>query len=298
VNSRPSARSLRAESFATRYARLLASAERHGVPSTGLVLPAEGVCVGAAGTGVHYLEWPGPATDPALIFLHGGGLHAHTFDVAGNLLRHAGRCLAVDLRGHGESDWAPGRYGAEETADDLTALVAALGLARVVLVGHSMGGLGALAWAARRPPALAGLVIVDVGPELTNPATAAINDFITSQPSFAGLEEVESDSLAANLRWRDDGRLGFKYDDSQFHPGGSRLPVGEAIRELARRSSCPTTILRGARSKVLSDAAAAEFATLIPGATWQRVADAGHTIQSSNPRGLATAVIEFLATLP
>jgi pimeloyl-ACP methyl ester carboxylesterase len=138
-------------------------------------------------------------------------------------------------------------------------------------------------------------VIVDVGPELTNPATASINDFITSQPSFAALEEVEGDSLAANLRWRDDGRLVFKYDDSQFHPGGSRLPVGDDIRKLAHRIACPTTILRGQRSKVLSDDAAAEFAGLITGADWRRIDDAGHTIQSSNPRGLATAVGEFLA---
>ncbi|MDT5113833.1 MAG: hypothetical protein QOE20_5723 [Mycobacterium sp.] len=294
MTGRPSARTLRAESYATRYARLVATAKRHGVDPTGLVLPAEGI-ICSADLDVHYLEWPGTTVDPALILLHGGGLHAHTFDVVGNLLRDRGRCIALDLRGHGDSEWAPGRYGAEETADDLSATVAQLGLKRVVVVGHSMGGIGAIAWAARRPPELAGLVIVDVGPELTNPATASINDFITSQPSFAALEEVEGDSLAANLRWRDDGRLVFKYDDSQFHPGGSRLPVGDDIRKLAHRIACPTTILRGQRSKVLSDDAAAEFAGLITGADWRRIDDAGHTIQSSNPRGLATAVSEFLA---
>jgi esterase len=293
----PSARTLRAESFNTRYARLVAAAQRHGVDSTGFVLPAEGTLLGGDGARVHYLEWPGATVEPAFIFLHGGGLHAHTFDVVGNLLRNHGRCLALDLRGHGESEWMPGRYGSEQTADDLAAVVTQLGLKRVVVVGHSMGGLGAIAWAARHPPELAGLVIVDVGPELTNPATASINDFITSQPSFAGLEEVESDSLAANLRWRDDGRLGFKYDDSQFHPGGSQLPVGDGIRQLARRIACPTTILRGQRSKVLSDEAAAEFAGLITGASWRQVEGAGHTIQSSNPRGLATAITEFVAGL-
>ena len=295
MTGRPSARTLRAESFGTRYARLLAAAERHGVDTAGFVLPAEGMLVGPAGDGVHYLEWPGATADPAMIFLHGGGLHAHTFDVVGNLLRDSARCISLDLRGHGESEWSPGRYGSEQTADDISATVAALGLKRVVVVGHSMGGLGAIAWAARRPPELAALVIVDVGPELTSPATTSINDFITSQPSFAGLEEVESDSLAANLRWRDDGRLGFKYDDSQFHPGGSRLPIGDEIRQLARQLACPTTILRGERSKVLSDEAAAEFAGLITGATWRRIEGAGHTIQSSNPRGMATAILEFLA---
>lgn len=301
---RPSARTLRAESFTTRYARLLAAAERRGVDPAGLVLPAEGMFPGADGVGIHFLEWPGTSADPALIFLHGGGLHAHTFDVVGNLLRQHGRCIALDLRGHGESERTPGGYGSEETADDLSAAVTRLGLERVVVVGHSMGGIGAIAWAARRPPELAGLIVVDVGPELDNSATASINEFITSQRSFADLEEVDDyaagpgpagDSMAANLCWRDDGRLAFKYDDSQFHPGGSRLPVGDEIRELARRICCPTHIIRGSRSRVLSDEDAAELAHLIPGATWSRVEDAGHTIQSSNPRGMATAISDFLA---
>jgi esterase len=298
--TRPSARTLRAESFGTRYARLRAAAERHGVDPAAMALPAEGMIAGAGGVGVHYLEWPtGTTAHRAVIFLHGGGLHAHTFDVVGNLLRDQARCLALDLRGHGESDWSPGHCGSEETADDISATVAQLGLTQVVVVGHSLGGIGAIAWAARRPAELAGLVVVDVGPDLENSATASINGFITSQPSFADLEELDDlpggDSVAANLRWRDDGRLVFKYDDSQFRPGGSRISVGDDMRALARRIDCPATILRGARSKVFSDEAAAELAALIPGATWRIVEDAGHTIQSSNPRGLATAITDLLA---
>jgi esterase len=304
VTGRPSARTLRAESFATRYARLLAAAERHGIDPTGLVLPAEGMISSAGHVGVHYLEWPGAVDDLALILLHGGGLHAHTFDLVGNLLRDRARCVALDLRGHGESEWSPGRYGAEATADDISATVTQLGLERVVVVGHSMGGIGGIAWAARHPLELTGLVIVDVGPEIQNSATASINGFITSQPSFADLEEVDafaaesastSDGMAANLRWRDDGRLAFKYDDSQFYPDGIRLPIGDELRVLARQVTCPTKILRGSRSKVLSDDAARELASLIPGASWNRIEDAGHTIQSSNPVALAAAVTDFLA---
>jgi esterase len=306
VTGRPSARTLRAESFATRYARLLATAEARGVDPAGLVLPAEGTLSSSDGIGIHYLEWPGAATDPALIFLHGGGLHAHTFDLVGNLLRDAGRCIALDLRGHGESDRSPHGYGSEETADDISHAVEQLGLESVVLVGHSMGGIGAITWAARRPPELAGLVIVDVGPELKNPATASINDSITSRPTFADLEEVEGyvagsasavDGMAANLHWRDDGRLGFKYDEAQFQPDRITLAEGDEMRELARRITCPTTILRGSRSKVLSDESASELAGLITGATWHRIEEAGHTIQSSNPLGLAAAVTAFLGGL-
>jgi esterase len=303
MTGRPSARTLRAESFATRYARLLTSAAARSVDPAGLVLPAEGMLESSDGVGIHYLEWPGAAVDPALIFLHGGGLHAHTFDLVGNLLRNAGRCIALDLRGHGESERSPHGYGSEQTADDIAAAVEWLGIERVVVVGHSMGGIGAITWAARRPPELAGLVIVDVGPELENDATASINDSITSRPTFADLEEVERyvggpspavDSMAANLHWRDDGRLWFKYDDSQFHPDRIRLAEGDEMRALARRITCPTTILRGSRSKVLTDEAARELAGLIDGARIHVVEDAGHTIQSSNPVGLAEAVTAFL----
>lgn len=304
MSERPSTRTLRAESFATRHTRLLAAARRHDVDPAGLVLPAEGMLVSSGGIGIHYLEWPGATTDPALIFLHGGGLHAHTFDLVGNLLRDTGRCVALDLRGHGESERSP-RYGSEQTADDITATIEALGLKRVVVIGHSFGGIGGITWAARRPAEIAGLVIVDVGPELQNEATASINDSITSRPTFADLEELEGyvnggfavDSMAANLHWRDDGRLGVKYDETQFDLGKLHLAQGDEMRDLARQIDCPTTILRGSRSKVLSDEAAAELAGLIPGATWHRVEDAGHTIQSSNPLALAAAVKAFLAGL-
>ena len=166
-----------------------------------------------------------------------------------------------------------------------------------------MGGIGAITWAARRPPELAGLVIVDVGPELNNPATASINDSITSQPSFADLEEVEATSGTRSGRRQHGGQpalarrraAGVQVRRLTVPPGGIRLPVGDEMRDFARRIDCPTTILRGSRSKVLSDEAAAELAGLIPGATWRRVEDAGHTIQSSNPRGLAAAVTAFLA---
>ncbi len=293
----PSVESLRLESFATRHARMVAAARRHGIDPEGMVLPAEGMFTTDDGADIHYLEWPGPSHELAMIFLHGGGLHAHTFDVAGNLLRQHARCVALDQRGHGESEWTPGRYGSEHCADDIAAAVDRLGLKRVVVVGHSMGGIGAVEWAARNPPELAGLMIVDVGPELTSSATESINDFITSRPSYAGLEDVESDSLAANLRWGDDGRLVSKYDDSQFHSGATALPMDDEMRALGRRIACPTTILRGERSKVLSDEAAASFAADIDGADWQCIPNAGHTIQSSNPRGLADAVLHFLERL-
>jgi pimeloyl-ACP methyl ester carboxylesterase len=286
--------------------RLSQAASRHGIAVDELVLPAEGMLRAGDSPAVHYLEWPGPRRTPQVLMLHGGGLHAHTFDLLGNLLRQRARCVALDLRGHGDSGWAEsGRYGSEPIADDIEAAVSTLGLNDVVLIGHSLGGMGAMTWATRRMAALAGLIILDVAPAMNREGTGPVHEFVAANPTFADLEEVDNflsqgtpqraaggDATAANLRWTDNGRLAFKYDTRQF--AGLKLELDDDLRALATRIACPTMVLRGQRSKVISAEAAAELAGLIPGATWAEVPDARHTIQSSNPIALAAEINEFL----
>lgn len=305
---RPSARTLRMHSFAAEYARVSARAIAAGARPDEVVLPAQGMIRVSDGTRLHYLEWPGPHAEPLVLFLHGGGLHAHAFDVTALLMPDVGRRVALDLRGHGDSEWAgPGGYGSEVIAADLDSVVRSLGARRVVVVGHSLGGMASLVWAARRPAALAGLVIVDVGPDIDFGAGHAISSLITQRPAFADLEEAERfmtgqvpsregagmSGIAPSLAWAEDGRLTWKHDPQQFRPGTVAGP--EELRQAARQVACPSLVLRGERSRVFSDEGAAELAGLIPGARWQRVLAAGHNIQSGNPRGLADAVIAFLA---
>jgi esterase len=289
--------------------RLRQPAARHGIPAEELVLPAEGVLRTDHPPALHYLEWPGPARTPEVLMLHGGGLHAHTFDLVGNLMRHHARCVAVDLRGHGDSGWASSaEYGSEAIADDIDAVVNTLGFEKVVVAGHSVGGLGAMTWAARHPPTLAGLLVIDFAPEMNSGGTGPVHAFVSANPTFADLEEVDDyiaqgvgsstaggDTMAANLRWGDDSRLSFKYDTGQF--ANIKLALGDELRALVSQIDCPTRVLLGERSKVISIDAAAELADLIPGATWAQVPDAGHTIQPSNPIGLAAEITKFLADL-
>lgn len=305
---RPSVRTLRMHSFAAEYSRVSARAIAAGARPDEVVLPAQGMVRASDGTRLHYLEWPGPYAEPLLLFLHGGGLHAHTFDVTALLMPSAGRRVALDLRGHGDSDWAgPGGYGTEVIAADIEAVVSSLGARQVVLVAHSLGGMASLLWAAQRPEALAGLVVVDVGPDIDTSAGHSINRLIAQRPLFADLEEAEgfvngqlptregaaTSGVALSLTWADDGSLTWKHDTRQFQPGTVAGP--EELRQAARQVACPALVLRGERSRVFSDAGAAELACLIPGARWQRVPAAGHNIQSGNPRGLADALIAFLA---
>jgi len=299
-------------SFAAEFERLTALASAAGVDPADVVLPAEGMVRAADGVRLHYLEWPGPVTEPLLLFLHGGGLHAHSFDSVGLLLRRIGRCVALDLRGHGESDWAgSGGYGTDAIAADLDTVTASFGARQVVLVGHSLGGMAALVWAARRPAVLAGLVVVDVGPDIDDTTGLSINDLISRRPFFADLEEADAflagvlprtreastSGVAQNLTWTDGGMLTWKHDTAQFHPEMGRIASPDELRQAAARIACPALVLRGERSRVFSDEGAAELAALIPRARWERVPGAGHTIQTGNPRALADAMARFLNDL-
>jgi len=165
-----------------------------------------------------------------------------------------------------------------------------------------------MTWAARHPAEVAGLIVIDFAPAMNSGGTGPVYAFVSANPTFADLEEVDDfvdagpgssaaggDTMAANLRWDEGSRLRFKYDTGQF--AGIKLALGDELRALASRIICPTTLLRGERSKVISAEAAAELAELIPGARWAQVPAAGHTIQSSNPAGLAAEVIEFLQSL-
>src|SRR5436190_13898750 len=94
-----------------------------------------------------YLDW-GTRGRPPIVFLHGGGLNAHTWDLVCAALRRERHCLALDQRGHGESEWSPEMdYGIESHVADLDAFFQAQAIERGVLVGMSLGGANGLAWA-------------------------------------------------------------------------------------------------------------------------------------------------------
>src|SRR5215813_7943337 len=118
------------------------------------------------GLRLHFLEW-GTAGAPALCFLHGGAAHAHWFDRVTPEFTDRFHVLALDQRGHGESEWAePPAYGTEDFTGDLLALMDTLGLARMAVIGHSMGGHNAMTFAAWHPARVSALVIIDSRPAI------------------------------------------------------------------------------------------------------------------------------------
>jgi len=259
----------------------------------------------------RYLDWGTRGKQPVL-FLHGGGLTAHTWDLVCLALRPDYRCLALDLRGHGDSEWSPEMdYGIEAHRDDVGALIEHLGLERLVLVGMSLGGLTALSYAGRHAARLGALVVVDVGPEARQEGARRIAEFIAAPAEFESIDEVIERALSFNprrdakllrrslqhnlrrlpsgkLTWKHDRRHRAKFDAEEW----ARRRQG--LWDEIPRITCPTLVVRGARSDVFHDEDAAKLAAALPRGAWVRVEDAGHTVQGDNPRALVAELRLFL----
>ena len=220
---------------------------------------------------LHYFEW-GKADAPDIVCVHGYTGSADAFNALARHLQDRFHILTPDVRGHGESAWSPaGAYQYADQAGDLAAFVDRLGLDRFVLIGTSMGGIIAMAYAVAHPQRLRGLVINDIGPE-AEAGTQRITQMVGSRPEeFASLEDAmayrrEMSPIVAGrsaedqrelalgvLRQRADGRWGWKMDPAYVR---QRVEHGAPRRpELWSRLpalSCPTLVVWGTESDVLS----------------------------------------------
>ena len=248
----------------------------------------------------------GPGGAPALVFLHyyAGSLLA--WDAVAAELSLAHRCVAADLRGFGASPAPPAGYAVADMADDVLALVDQLALGgpdgRFVLVGHSMGGKVATAAAARRPPGLAGLVLVAPSPPTPEPMSeesrahtlasygqrAAAEETarrITRRPlSPAAFERVVEDSLRSSRPAWDAWML-----------AGSR----EDISALASAIDVPALVVAGGADPVMDRGMLErEVRDRIRGARMTVVDGVGHLVPYEAADELAGHVRAFLDALP
>ena len=218
------------------YLRALAS--HAGIQTESLPLPVEGR-VRVNGLSLRYLDW-GDRAAPAIVLLHGGGQSARTWDACCLVLARRHRCLALDQRGHGDSDWSPeAAYGFEHHADDIGGFIEALGLPAPILVGMSMGGINAIACAAHDPRRLRALVIVDVAPEVQFEPVERMMQGMAAYRRFASPREAAERlarlgarrdpalleaTLALNLRAEADGGWTWKYDPRTLAELSAKTP--------------------------------------------------------------------------
>jgi pimeloyl-ACP methyl ester carboxylesterase len=273
--------------------------------------PREGT-VASRGFALHYVEWGAPAAPP-VILLHGITGHARTWDTLAEGLAGSWRVLALDQRGHGDSEPAPDAdYGVGAMADDLGAFADALGLRTFALVGLSMGGRVAMGFAGAHPARVERLVIVDIAPDIHPPGMTRIRAMIANSPETIESEEwaVET-AMAANpradvgelrhrikhaLRRESDGTLTWKYARDvreMMRRGGRREPLD--LWERLTHIAGPTLLVRGAESDVLSPELAERVVAALPNGRLVEVPAAGHTVPGDRPIEFIEVVRRFLA---
>jgi len=261
-------------------------------------------------------EMAGPASAQPVILLHGGGQTRHAWAGTALRLAEAGYlAIALDARGHGDSQWAAdGDYSADALAADLACVRASLH-APPALVGASMGGLTSLLAIGEGPPDFAcALVLVDIATRLEPDGVARVLDFMRAHTGgFASLEEAaeavaaynphrkarSTAGLQKNLRHREDGRWYWHWDP-RFLDHAARSRAGEALvqqerrEQAARRVAVPTLLVRGGSSDVVSAEGARELQQLIPHAELFDVQGAGHMVAGDRNDVFSNAVIDFL----
>jgi pimeloyl-ACP methyl ester carboxylesterase len=268
----------------------------------------------------------GPDDGPPVLLFPGGGQTRHSWDGTARLLGNKGwRATTVDLRGHGDSDWAAdGDYSLDAFAADVRDVARVTGPRPPALVGASLGGISSLIaiaeddHAADRPVASA-LVLVDVAPRLEPEGVARIGAFMLGYlDGFASLEEV-ADAVAAynphrprptdlsglrkNVRQREDGRWYWHWDPRFMTPGRIDEPRSirneDRLERAAQTLTLPVLLVRGRQSDVLSEAGARNLQALVPHARFVDVAGAGHMVAGDRNDVFNDAVVAFLEeTLP
>lgn len=279
-------------------------ASRRGIAFRPHRLPRSGWHTAPDGARLHYLDWPGGPT--TLVLAHGGALSAHTFDLLALALGDDVRCIAVDLRGHGLSDWAE-VYTVETWANDLTSLIDHLGLEAVHLVGMSLGGCVIGHSAVGLGPRLSSLTLIDVGPQVRFAATARMRSFLNAVQPAECVEDVVRAALAVSPRTDADLML-YRYqsllkkDVRWIWRGDRRRPVDfphilaklAELEAIAPSITAPALIVKGARSQVLSASEPRRFAGRFPNGDSVVIPGAGHNVQEDQPLALARALSSTL----
>jgi pimeloyl-ACP methyl ester carboxylesterase len=261
----------------------------------------------AGGLRLHFVEW-GDADAPALVLLHGLGDCARTWDGLAAALSAEYRVVALDHRGHGESQWArPQSYSARNFVSDVEALVDEVVPGRMVLVGHAEGGCHAITYAARHGERLAALVAVE----------SDVEGGSLPLSGLPGLPEVEEPGMLEAVVERLRRLQPRASDDALRHqashladaaPGGvvlwkadpkavERYQGSRLWSELAR-VDCPTLVVRGRQSDVLGHETVVRMREALPNARLAEMEGGGHWYHQEEPEAFEATVRWFLQPTP
>jgi pimeloyl-ACP methyl ester carboxylesterase len=250
--------------------------------------------------------------EPEIVLLHGGAQNAHTWDTVALALDRP--LVAIDLPGHGHSDWREDHsYWPAHLADDVAVAVRELAPSAELVVGMSLGGITAFCLASRHPDLVRRLAIVDVTPGVDHAKAEPIVAFVSGPERFESFDEIlkrtiefnptrtESSlrrGVLHNARENPDGSWTWRWDPMREwnFPEGEEVDFGSLWDEVDRVSA-PILLLRGgAPGTVVGDEDVEELLRRQPTAQVVTVDGAGHSIQGDQPLELARLLADFLGS--
>ncbi|HEY7448771.1 MAG TPA: alpha/beta hydrolase [Vicinamibacterales bacterium] len=258
------------------------------------------------GRRVHYLDW-GSAGKTPFVMLHGIGRSAHSYDHIAPQFQHDYHVIAMDLRGHGDSDWHPAAdYLVEDYVKDLERLVEQLELRNIVLTGSSTGGRVAQVYAGLHPERVAKLIVEDVGPERPEDISkgfaqraerdmkgwASEEELLNSmrQGRTRVPEDMQRNWIRYETKPLENGRVVWKYD-----PAVTKGFVPTELWDYVKRIKAPTIYLLGAESNIVPPPTQKRLEALLPNIKIVIVPDAGHYPHQETPQVFLAVVQAFLA---
>jgi len=250
---------------------------------------------------------------PTILMLHGGGQNRFSWKNTGQILADGGyHVIALDSRGHGDSDRAPAAdYSVEALCGDTLQVLYQIGKP-VVLIGASMGGLtGIQAAHEAGPDFVSKLVLVDVVPRFEKDGSARIRDFMSSGlHGFDSLEQAAEavagylphrtkprspEGLKKNLRLRD-GRWYWHWDPAFLtKPQDDPFARMDKLEQAAINLEIPILLIRGKLSDVVSDEGVKDLLSKVPHAEFAELADAGHTAAGDDNDAFSEVVVQFVS---
>ena len=279
--------------------------------------------IDSQGLAIHCLEWGEPRGEP-LVLIHGFLDQAYSWTpFVAELQRKANRPLwivAPDCRGHGDSGWvgAGGYYHFPDYVFDLDCVVQALGVSRLMLIGHSMGGTVSLLYAGTFPDRVSKLVLIEgVGPEGMNFSDAPLRmekwiaevrqrgrhhfrEYTSVEAGARQLQQTNprlNDALAldlarAGMKQNRNGKWVWKFDPLHRSAAPQPFYTAQAV-EFLRRISCPVLIVEGKESRQSRRTDKQQRYDAIANLRRIVIDGAGHRVHQDNPRALGDAVAGF-----
>jgi pimeloyl-ACP methyl ester carboxylesterase len=273
-------------------------------------------CLSPAGLhDMAYVEWGNPANPKVLVCVHGLTRCGRDFDFLAQALADEYRVVCPDVVGRGRSAWLRDKalYAIPQYCADMVTLLARLEAETVHWLGTSMGGLIGMALAAQEGSSISRLVLNDVGPVITAASVARIGEYVGRAPRFASVEQAEAFlrfvsapfGLLSDAQWRHltvhalrqaaEGGFEMAYDPGIAEPFRQAMGEGKDIElwPVYESVRCPTLLVRGADSDLLTAETARQMAERGPRARVAEIAGVGHAPMLMND-GQIAVVRDFL----